>query len=163
MSGCCSSAASISAGIDVHPAGDDHVLLAVADVEEALVVAVGDVADGLEAVAVVLLELVVLLVVVGEHRRRCGRTARPVASGPVPVTTLPSSSYRRISTIGASLPHEPGLRSWSSGRRIVFTPSSVEPYTSNSDSGGKSSTYCCLSAKLHGAALAIMIRIDERS
>ena len=37
--------------VDVHPAGDDHVLLAVADVEEALVVAVGDVADGLEAVA----------------------------------------------------------------------------------------------------------------
>ena len=76
---------------------------------------------------------------------------------------LPSSSYRRISTIGDSLPHDPGLRIWSSGRRIVFTPSSVEPYTSNSDSGGKSRTYCCLRAKLHGAALAIMTRIDERS
>ena len=86
----------------------------------------------------VLLELVVLLVVVGEHRRRCARTARRSLSGPVPVTTLPSSSNSRISTIGAALPHEPGLRSWSSGRRIVFTPSSVEPYTSNSDSAGKS-------------------------
>src|SRR5215203_2672245 len=76
---------------------------------------------------------------------------------------LPSSSYRRISTIGDSLPHEPGLRIWSSGRRIVLTPSSVDPYTSNSDSDGKSRTYCCLRAKLHGAALAIMIRIDDRS
>ena len=81
----------------------------------------------------------------------------------MPVTTLPSSSYSRISTIGASLPHEPGLRSWSSGRRIVFTPSSVDPYTSNSDSAGKLATYCCLRAKLHGAALAIMIRIDDVS
>ena len=64
---------------------------------------------------------------------------------------------------GAGLPHEPGLRIWSSGISTVSTPSSVEPYTSNSDSGGKSATYCCLSAKLHGAALAIMTRIEERS
>ena len=55
--------------VDVHPAGDDHVLLAVTDVVEALFVAVGDVADGLEAVAVLFLELVVLLVVVGEDPR----------------------------------------------------------------------------------------------
>ena len=61
------------------------------------------------------------------------------------------------------MPHEPGLRSWSSGSRMVFTPSSVEPYTSNSESAGKSARYICLSAKLHGAALAIIRFIDERS
>ena len=38
--------------VDVHPAADDHVLLAVADVDVALVVDVGDVADRLPAVAV---------------------------------------------------------------------------------------------------------------
>ena len=106
---------------------DDHVLLAVADVEEALVVAVGDVADGLAAVAVCPPRTG--RAACSSRRTRDGlRTnSSPVAVGPTPVTTLPSSSYSRTSTIGASLPHEPGLRIWSSGRRIVFTPSSVEP------------------------------------
>ena len=80
----------------------------------------------------------------------------------MPVTSLPSSSNSLTSTIGAGLPHEPGLRSWSAGSSTVFTPSSVEPYTSNSDSAGKSRTYICFRAKLHGAALAIM-RLHRRA
>src|SRR6478609_7452785 len=81
----------------------------------------------------------------------------------MPVTSLPSSSNSRTSTPGAGLPHDPGLRSWSAGSSTVFTPSSVDPYTSNKDSGGKSRTYICLRAKLHGAALAIVRRIDDVS
>ena len=46
---------------------------------------------------------------------------------------------------------------------MQFTPSSVEPYTSHSESAGKSARYSCLRAKLHGAALAIIRFIDERS
>src|SRR6476469_240991 len=64
---------------------------------------------------------------------------------------------------GAGLPQDPGLRSWSAGSSTVFTPSSVDPYTSNSDSGGKSRTYICFRAKLHGAALATMRFIDDVS
>ena len=81
----------------------------------------------------------------------------------MPVTSLPSSSNSLTSTTGAGWPHEPGLRSWSSGSRMQFTPSSVEPYTSHSESAGKSARYICLSAKLHGAALAIMRFIDDVS
>jgi hypothetical protein len=39
-------------GVDVHPAADDHVVLAVADVDVALVVDVGDVTHGLPAITV---------------------------------------------------------------------------------------------------------------
>ena len=38
----------------------------------------------------------------------------------------------------------------------MFTPSSVEPYTSKSESAGKSARYACFSANDHGAAFAIM-------
>src|SRR5687768_2365966 len=55
-------------GIDVDATRDDHVPLAIADVQVALVVAIGDVTDRLEAVAMVLDVLVGLLVVVVEHR-----------------------------------------------------------------------------------------------
>ena len=49
--------------IDVHSAGDDHVLLAIADVEEALFVEIRDVADGLPATfALVRFELLLGLV-----------------------------------------------------------------------------------------------------
>ena len=81
----------------------------------------------------------------------------------MPVTSLPSSSNSVISTPGAAFPHDPGLRSWSCGSRMQFTPSSVEPYTSHSESAGKSARYSCLSAKDQGAALATMRFIDERS
>ena len=56
--------------IDVHPARDDHVLLAVADVVEPVLVEIGDVAHGLPAVPAVFHELVVGLVVGREHARR---------------------------------------------------------------------------------------------
>src|SRR5215211_6326173 len=46
---------------------------------------------------------------------------------------------------------------------MQFTPSSVEPYTSNNESAGKYSRYICFSAKLHGAALAIMRFMDDTS
>jgi hypothetical protein len=46
---------------------------------------------------------------------------------------------------------------------MQFTPSSVEPYTSHSESAGKSARYICLSAYDHGAALAIIRFMDDRS
>src|SRR4051794_21208557 len=46
---------------------------------------------------------------------------------------------------------------------MQLTPSSVDPYTSNSESSGKSARYICFSVKLHGAALATIRRIDETS
>ena len=46
---------------------------------------------------------------------------------------------------------------------MQLTPSSVLPYTSNSESSGKRARYCCLSVELHGAALAISRRIDDTS
>ena len=70
MSGCVSERGLDLGRVDVHAARDDHVLLAVADEEEALVVAVGDVADGVEVAPHVGLVLVVLLVVVGEDAGR---------------------------------------------------------------------------------------------
>jgi len=55
--------------VDVHATRDDHVLLAIAHVVVALVVAIGDVAHRLVAVLLILQELVVLFVVVGEDAR----------------------------------------------------------------------------------------------
>ena len=46
---------------------------------------------------------------------------------------------------------------------MQFTPSSVLPYTSNSESPGKYARYICLRAKLHGAALAIIRFIELTS
>jgi hypothetical protein len=48
------------------------------------------------------------------------------------------------------------LRNWSSGRSTQFTPNSVLPYTSHRLSPGMKARYICFSAKLHGAALAII-------
>ena len=61
------------------------------------------------------------------------------------------------------LPHDPGLRSWSSGFSTVTMPSSVEPYTSKRNPSPSLATISCLSAYGTGAALAIRQRIDERS
>src|SRR3954462_8763002 len=79
------------------------------------------------------------------------------------VISLPCSSNRASSTPGAGRPHEPGFRIWSAGARMVSTPSSVEPYTSQSESAGKSATYCFLRAKDQGAAFAIITRMLVRS
>ena len=96
--------------IDVHPAGDDHVLLAVADVEETLVVAVGDVADGLEAVAVVFEELVVLLVVVvedvgGAHVQLAGRLGTGALHDVAGVVVETDLDERRFLAARSGLPH----------------------------------------------------------
>ena len=39
----------------------------------------------------------------------------------------PSAPTRRISWPGNAVPHDPGLRSWSSGRSTVLIPVSVAP------------------------------------
>jgi hypothetical protein len=85
-------------GIDVDPAGDDDLGLAIAQEAVALVVEVADVADGEETIAAVgvgLLGIVVVLelpqglaqvdeTLVGSNGGRCRRTARrPRRPGPV--------------------------------------------------------------------------------
>src|SRR5215472_17672899 len=56
--------------VDVHPAGDDHVVLPVADVVIPLVVAVGDVPDRVEVAAPPGLVALLALVVLVEHDAR---------------------------------------------------------------------------------------------
>src|SRR5262249_3145313 len=53
--------------VDIHSTGDDHVALAVADVEVSLVVPVGDVADSVEVAAAGCVVAIALLVVLVEH------------------------------------------------------------------------------------------------
>ena len=108
--------------VDVDPAGDDHVLLAVADVEVALVVEVRDVADRLPLRAV-LGELLVGVVVAVHRERRADEQLAPLARGRVGAVVAHDAHLDRPYV----LPHEPGLRSWSSGLSTVTTPSSVEP------------------------------------
>ena len=85
--------------VDVHAAGDDHVGLAVADVVVALVVPVGDVAHGVEIAVRRGLVAFRLLVVLVEDP---GGPDVELAGmpGPVPVTSLPATSSRRIWTRG---------------------------------------------------------------
>ena len=61
------------------------------------------------------------------------------------------------------LPHDPGLRSWSSGFSTVSTPSSVEPYTSKRKPSPSLSMISCFSAYGTGAAFAMRQIIDDRS
>ncbi len=68
-----------------------------------------------------------------------------------------------MSTSGAGRPQLAGLRIWSAGARTVLTPSSVEPYTSQSDVSPKACTYLRLSSNGHGAALAITRANDDVS
>jgi len=111
-------------GIDVHAARDDHVLLAVADVHVALVVDVGDVADRLPFVVGQLGELLVGVVITVHRETRAETNSSPASPG---APTVPSSLTMRIWMPPYGFPHDPGLRSWSSGLRTVSTPSSVEP------------------------------------
>ena len=67
------------------------------------------------------------------------------------------------STEPYGLPHEPGLRSWSSGSSTASTPSSVEPYTSNRKPSPSLAMISCFSAYGTGAALATSERIEDRS
>ena len=61
------------------------------------------------------------------------------------------------------MPHDPGLRSWSSGGSTASTPSSVEPYTSNRKPSPSLAMSSSFSAYGTGAALATSDRIEERS
>ena len=107
--------------VDVDAARDDHVDLAVAQEQVAVVVEVADVADGEEVADAV--------------RRRsspCRRGTRSPACAELhvdgadlrrPAARLPSSSRMRISELGQALPTVPGYSSHSCGVTSVPPPS----------------------------------------
>ena len=68
-------------------------------------------------------------------------------------TGLPSSSTTRSSVRNQAWPTEPGLVCWSTGRRLVMIPPSVEPYSSWMPHCGNSDITHCLSG--HGSAAAL--------
>ena len=112
--------------VDVHATGDDHVGLAVADVQVALVVPVGDVADGVKVtLAVRRVAGVVLVVGVEDALGPDEDLAGVVRPGPGDLVAVVADQLDLDE--GAGLPQDPGLRIWSSGISTVSTPSSVDP------------------------------------
>src|SRR4029077_20814037 len=115
--------------IDVHPARDHHVGLAVADVEVAVAVEIADIADRNEPVAVDRLAVlrpvdvgevrIGVLAAVDQPRFVGGSRSAPGWWGG---TTRPSSSMMRTSAPAGGPPAEPGCVSDSSEESSVMKP-----------------------------------------
>ena len=147
--------------VDVDAARDDHVLLAVADVEVALVVEVGDVADRLPVASPCSASRSSVLVV-AVHRER--RADEQLAGLPRPARRC----RRRGRSVPRSAPYVRAARSRACGagprggaRSRRRARSSRRPRRGSRRRASRSPPASACTGT--GAALAIRVRIDERS
>ena len=150
--------------IDVHPAADDHVLLAVADVDEALLVDPRHVADRLPFAASgggLASSSLSCSAARGSRPSRgwCGCRARPARRAGVEARFVDHLEL----DVAVGPPARARLAQLVLGAEHGVDADSVEPYTSKRNPSPSFSITSCFNAYGTGAALAMSVRIDEQS
>ena len=155
--GCITSSPSISAGIDVHPAGNDHVALAVTQVQVAVLVEVADVADREQVADARLARLLLALVIVEAglahpHVDQAGLAGRHLGAVLVQDLDAPSTATPCRPSRACSATRRSDRRAAALGRRVVLDDDRSPPLEHRP-----------LDLVGHGAAPWIIARSDDTS